>query len=228
MLKKIARAMIGSKAVSNILIVPFLRLHNLLYRLSTVAAIGLNNGVHPKHHIVRYKEWFLRNISDNDVVLDVGCNTGMMANLMSKKASFVYAVDIDSAHIKVAEKTFSSDKLLFICADATELDFSLYDAIDVVTLSNVLEHIDKRVFFLKKLVVNIRWADRPKFLIRVPMINRDWLVIYKKELGVEYLLDRTHFVEYTYNEFLNEINNAGLEVLSHNVKFGEIYAICQA
>ena len=94
MLKKIARAMIGSKAVSNILIVPFLRLHNLLYRLSTVAAIGLNNGVHPKHHIVRYKEWFLRNISDNDVVLDVGCNTGMMANLMSKKASFVYAVDI--------------------------------------------------------------------------------------------------------------------------------------
>ena len=49
-----------------------------------------------------------------------------------------------------------------------------------------------------------------------------------KELGVEYMLDRTHFVEYTYNEFLNEINNAGLDVLSHNVKFGEIYAICQA
>ena len=87
-------------------------------------------------------------------------------------------------------------------------------------MSNVLEHIDKRVEFLmslKKLA--------PKFLIRVPMLNRSWIDVYKKELGLEYLLDKTHFIEYTFEGFKEEVGKAGLRVLDYSIQFGEIWAV---
>jgi hypothetical protein len=42
-------------------------------------------------------------------------------------------------------------------------------------MSNVLEHIDQRVEFLKK----IRLLAN-KFLFRVPMIDREWVTLYTK------------------------------------------------
>ncbi len=44
-----------------------------------------------------------------------------------------------------------------------------------------------------------------KLLIRVPVIDRDWIVVIKKELGLEYRLENTHFTEYTFKEFLQEL-----------------------
>ena len=87
-------------------------------------------------------------------------------------------------------------------------------------MSNVLEHIDDRVEFLKKI--------RPlanKFLFRVPMIDREWVTLYKKELGLDYRLDTTHFTEYTWEQFKNEFEQAGYNIQSHSVQFGEIWAV---
>jgi hypothetical protein len=84
----------------------------------------------------------------------------------------------------------------------------------------VLEHIDKRVEFLtslKKLA--------PKILVRVPMLNRSWIDIYKKELGLEYRLDLTHFIEYTLEGFKEELNRAGLRISDYSIQFGEIWAV---
>jgi len=67
-------------------------------------------------------------------------------------------------------------------------------------LSNILEHIENRVKFLNK-IKNLA----PKILIRVPMINRDWITLYKKELGVEWRLDKTHYIEYTLESFEKEL-----------------------
>ena len=53
------------------------------------------------------------------------------------------------------------------------------DKVSKVTLSNVLEHIEKRTSFLKKLIDAFEDKDI-KFLIRVPLITRDWLPVYKK------------------------------------------------
>jgi hypothetical protein len=76
------------------------------------------------------------------------------------------------------------------------------------------------VEFLKKLR-NVA----PKFLIRVPLITRSWLPVYLKELGYEYRLDKTHYIEYTEEEFFEEMEKAGLEVESYYVKWGELYAV---
>lgn len=207
---------------------PMLNLHSKAYHYSGVLASFKGGGIHPKHHIMKYKEWFLENIEKDWVILDVGCNTGMMPEVMSTKANFVYGIEINCKLIEEAKRKRQRENIEFICADATTFDYTPLQAIDCVTLSNVLEHIEHRVDFLIKLIKQIKWKDRKRFLIRVPMIDREWIVVYKKELGMEYRLDKTHYIEYTYEEFKKELSGAGVKILKYHVRWGEIYAVCEA
>lgn len=227
-MKNLIKKLIFNKMIAKVLLKPILKFHSLTYQLSGILASNLNDGIHPKHKIMRYKEWFLDNIQKDWVVLDVGCNTGMMPEVMSSKASFVYGIEIEKKHIQVAQNKRQKKNIEFICADATAYDYTPLKPIDCVTLSNVLEHIEFRVEFLGKLISQIKWNNKKRFLIRVPMIDREWIAVYKKELGLEYRLDRTHFTEYTFEQFKNELNQANIEINSYNIKFGEIYAICEA
>jgi len=207
---------------------PLLKLHSFSYTFSGIYSSTLNNGTHPKHHIMKYKEWFLENIKDHWVVLDIGCKTGMMPKVMSQKAQFVYGIEIVQKHIDEAKLKRQEDNIEYICYDATTYNYSNSRAIDVVTLSNVLEHIEHRVAFLQKLTKQIKWNNNKRLLIRVPMIDREWIAVYKKELGLEYRLDKTHFTEYTFTEFEDELKDANIKIINHHIKFGEIYAICEA
>jgi SAM-dependent methyltransferase len=227
-LQTIIKKLILNKITAKVFLKPILNLHSFTYKLSGVLSSVLHDGMHPKHQIMKYKEWFVGNIQDDWVVLDVGCNTGMMPEIMSHKASFVYGVEIVEKHIEEANKKRIKDNILFICDDATTYDYSNCKAIDVVTLSNVLEHIEYRVEFLKKLITQVKWKDKKRFLIRVPMLDREWIAVYKKQVGLEYRLDRTHFTEYTFNEFKSELKLANIQILKYHIKFGEIYAVCEA
>jgi SAM-dependent methyltransferase len=95
------------------------------------------------------------------------------------------------------------------------------ETFDVVILSNVLEHLHDRVGFLKRLV---QITHPSRLLIRVPLFERDWQVALKKEMGVEWRLDPTHFIEYTLEAFVDEINAANLCVLHKEVRWGEIWS----
>ena len=227
MIKHFIKKIIFNKRVAKILLKPMLQLHTFSYNLAGKYAVIVNDGIHPKHRIMRYKEWFLDNIQENWVVLDIGCNTGMMPEMMSKKAKFVYGIEIEEKLVLDAIQKRQKSNIEFICADATMYDYAKLKPIDCLTLSNVLEHIEHRVEFLKKLKNRVKWNDKKRFLIRVPMIDRDWITIYKKELGLEYRLDGTHFTEYTYEQFEDELNEAGIEIKSYHIRFGEIYAVCE-
>lgn len=217
-----------NKFSAGLLIRPVLRLHSKSYNLAGRLSALLNNGVHPKHGIIRYKEWFLENIKDGWVVMDIGCNNGQMPELLSCKAGFVYGIDMNRDLIAEAKAKRQKPNIEYICADATTYDFR-DKAVDCVTLSNVLEHIRDRVDFLKKLVRNIKWNGAEKtFLIRVPTIEREWIAVYKKELNEEYRLDVTHHIEFTLSGFIEELAAADMEILTHHIRFGEIYAVCRA
>jgi len=205
---------------------PLLFLHSLSYSFSGRYAGILNNGVHPKHSITKYKEWFADNIHEDWVVLDVGSNKGIMTFFLSQHAKFVYGIEIVPKLVELAKAHRSKKNIEYICADVTSFDFSELQEVDCVTLSNVLEHIKNRVQFLDYIKNNIRWRDNKRILIRVPMIDRDWISVYKKNIGMEYRLDHTHFIEYTFEDFQDELNNAGIEIISYEIKFGEIYAVC--
>ena len=158
------------------------------------------------------------NVNENDTILDVGCGNGALTYDVATKAKKVVGIDLSEKNISIAKMKYSRENIEYIHGNAlTDLPNERFD---VIILSNVLEHIDKRVEFLialKKLA--------PKFLIRVPMLNRSWIDLYKKELGLEYRLDKTHFIEYTFEGFKQELNKAGLRVLDYSIRFGEIWGI---
>jgi len=204
-----------------------LQLHNLCYRLAGPLAVRVE-GQHPKHRLMRYKEWFLDHVRPDDVVLDVGSNTGNMPTLIAPNVEYVYGVEIDHALVAQARANNRYDNVEYIASDATTLDLSLLRPISVVTMSNVLEHIDARVDLLSALARRLPWRDsgERRILIRVPMIDRDWITLYKRELGLNWRLDPTHYTEYTLDQFHEELAAAGIKVDSADIRFGEIYAVC--
>ena len=209
---------------------PLLRCHNLCYRLAGRFASILNGGKHPKHQITNYKQWFLDNIEQDWTVIDVGCNVGMMSEVLAQKAGFVYGLEIDSEYVKKAERESNSANVKYICADVTEFDYSKIKPVDCIVLSNVLEHIENRVDFLTRIVRKVIWNedDEKTILIRVPAIDREWITLYKKQIGLEYRLDQTHYSEYTTETLKEELDHARINILSIKRCFGEIYAVCKA
>lgn len=204
-----------------ILLKVVLKLHSLLYKLASVLAKRLEKqGIHPKHRIMNYHQFFVENISKNDIVLDIGCGNGALTYDLAKKADKVVGVDINEKNIVIAKKKFSRDNVVYFCKDINnfnkEFDFN------VIVLSNVLEHIKDRIEFLKNLASQY---SKARFLIRVPMINRDWLVLYKKEMDLEWRADKTHYIEYTLESFQEELQKANLKIDKFSIQFGEIWSV---
>ena len=195
-----------------------LKLHSFSYKLISHLAIKAEGGLHPKHRLIGYHEFFSNNVNSSDRVLDIGCGNGSLAKDVAKHAKSVTGVEIDQKLAEKAKRQNPASNLEYRCADATK-DLS-NEKFDIIIMSNVLEHIDDRVNFLK----SIRpLAD--KFLFRVPMIDREWVTLYKKELGLDYRLDTTHFTEFTFEQFKDEFEQAGYKIESHSVQFGEIWAV---
>ena len=230
MIKKILKKILFSPTLATVLVIPSLKLHNFSYFLSGTYSRLSESGIHPKHSILKYKEWFLSNVKSSDIVLDIGSNTGSLPAMLALKVKYVYGIEISEALLTEAKKNNQLNNIEFINGDATLYDYSKLKPISVLTLSNVLEHIDKRVDFLTKIINQVKWEDgiEKKILIRVPMIDRDWITIYKKNKGIEWRLDKTHFTEYTLNEFQEEMINSNITILNYRIQYGELYVVCKA
>jgi len=212
-----------SKRFARVTVLSALRLHNFSYKVVSIFAPHIEaDGLHPKHRIMKYHDFFLDNLSGTDEVLDVGCGNGALSVDIARKTNKVVGIDIVPENIakarEFAEKS-GLNNIEVIVGDATS--YKTESKFDVIVLSNVLEHIEKRTEFLKKLTGLSR-----KFLIRVPLVEREWLAPYKRELGVEYRLDPTHFIEYTLEGFREEIEGAELKIASFEVRYGEIWSVC--
>ena len=229
MIKSLVLRFLMNRRIAPMALCWVMKMHNALYDLCGSLAIVVNGGKHPKHRLLRYQEWFRDHIEPDWGVIDVGSNTGCMAALLAEKARYVYGIEIVTGLVEIARRTHVASNLEFLGGDATDFDYSNCQLIDCVTLSNVLEHISDRSAFVLMLRQRLPWRDPEQcnFLIRVPSIERDWLAPFKKELGVEYRLDRTHEIEYTREAFLEELGAAGLRVESFDVRFGEFYAVCK-
>ena len=190
----------------------------LMYHLNQTA-IRYEGGIHPKHRLMEYHRFFVDRIEKGEKILDVGCGNGAVAMSMAESGALVTGLDLNEDNITHARKKYRHKNLNFIYGDATvDVPEGPYD---VIVMSNVLEHIRDRVELLKKL--QDRFSPR-RFLIRIPMFNRHWFVPLKKELGMPYFSDPTHFTEYTLNSFMDEMKDAGLKVHHYESAWGEIWA----
>lgn len=224
-MKQLLLKILTHRLIVNHLLNFFLRLHNWTYEIISILSIAVTGGTHPKHEILKYHEWFLSHVDNKSVVLDIGCNTGNLLFKLSDTIHRGYGIDIIEKMVLAANQNNKKKNIKFIHADATTYDFNQISDVNTITLSNVLEHIDDRVVFLNKIIRSL--AGRPaKILIRIPLITRDWLSCFKKQRGVEYRLDQTHYTEYTENEIMTELTNAGIRINTSEVKFGEMYLEC--
>jgi len=187
-------------------------------------AMAHGGGEHPKHRLMRYHDFFVDRIPAGTQVLDIGCGYGAVARSIARRVDgvTVTGIDMDPARIAEAEAADNPDNLCFVLGDALQ-DLPAGEW-DTIVLSNVLEHIDARVEFLRRLAT--RLAPR-KILIRVPLFERDWQIAMRRELGVNYFSDPTHFIEHRPDEFAAEIQSAGLCVTEQLTLWGEIWAVCE-
>lgn len=191
-----------------------------LYYFQGELAVAYGGGIHPKHRHMRYHDFFVARTSPNERVLDIGCGIGAVAYDVAQKANAdVLAIDLDPEKIAQAQQRYPHARIEYVVGDV--LQAIPNRSFDVVILSNVLEHLPERAAFLRKVQ---QVASPSRFLIRVPLFERDWRVPLKQELGVEWRLDPTHETEYTLESFADEMAAAKLRINYQEVRWGEIWA----
>ena len=194
-------------------------IENQIYPIQGRKAIEYDGGIHTKHRHLRYHDFFVNRIKPDERVLDIGCGIGALAYKVAQKAgAFVTAIDISTKNIDQAKAMHPHPRVTYLVGDAMK---QLPDgAFDIVILSNVLEHLPERPKFLNQIRKTV---SANKFLIRVPLFERDWRIPLKRELGIDFRLDATHKTEYTLESFDREIIEAGMRITYQEVRWGEIW-----
>ena len=197
-------------------------LMRLLSRLEWIidrASIHYEDGVHVKHRLTRYHDFFVERIKTDDDVIDLGCGVGALAASVAERCgAAVTGLDISAGNLAHASSRFNIDRLRFIEGDIYE--YAPGRTYDVVILSNVLEHLDGRPGLLRSLGERIQPRQ---WLIRVPMSTRHWHVPLRRELGLPWMSDSTHYTEYTEESLQVELAEADLKILELRAEWGELY-----
>ena len=200
-----------------------LSVEDLLLRRAELLAIDLERGIHPKHRIMRYHDFFVERVRPGERVLDVGCGKGELAfDLAERGEVHVTGIDISDDALAFARERFQSDRLTLERADV--LDWTPPQTFDVVVLSNVLEHIEDRVGLLRRL---LDLVQPERLLIRVPVLERDWVVLLRKELDLPYFADPSHFTEYSAEQLESELGAAGLTLTELQHRWGELWTVAR-
>ena len=157
-------------------------LDNALYRLEGEYAVAYGSGVHPKHRLIRYHDFFIQRIGNGEHVLDIGCGRGELArDIAERSGAFVTGIDLNEVNISEAHERHAHERVRYIVGDALrDMPAEYYD---VVVLSNVLEHIIDRQLLLTTIVERV---SPRTILLRVPLFEREWRVPLKKELGIDW------------------------------------------
>lgn len=195
--------------------------YNFLANELADAGVVLGEGTHVKHQLMGYHDFFVDNIAATDRVLDIGCGGGQLAaDIARRTRASVTAIEIDVDNLAQARDNCAGTSVQLIHGDA--LRWQPPERLDVLVLSNILEHIEFRSKFLSRL---FEQTGAERALIRVPLYERDWTVPMREQLGIEWRLDTTHFTEYRIPQFEQEMTDAGVEILNLEIRWSEIWAI---
>ena len=135
------------KALARIIMPLLLRLDDIVTKCINRVAIPYDGGVHAKHRLMQYHQFFVTRVKPGERVLDIGSGYGAVAySLATQAGAFVTGIDLNANNIAKAKAKFHHPNLSFVHGDArTSLPAGAWD---VVVLSNILEHLEQRIPFL--------------------------------------------------------------------------------
>ena len=170
--------------------------------------------IHPKHLIKIEPPWYLADINQQDVVLDIGCHNGQHTLKTAVKCKKIIGLDYDQKQLFIAKNSAKDKNIKNIVFQRFNLEQKLKfkdQSFDKILCLDVLEHIIKR----KQLLAEIRRLLKPRGLafIAIPNVNTSWKQLQKK-VGLNYYSDPDHKIEYTLEEIKKVIQQAGFKIIS--------------
>src|SRR5262249_6443513 len=125
-------------------------------------ALRYDNGIHAKHRLIKYHDFFVDRIGRGERVLDVGCGYGALsASIAERAGAIVTGIDLDGENVETARRRYGRPGLTFVQGVAPA-DVPA-ERFDVVVASNVIEHIEDRFGFMTAIqdrVTASRWLVR--------------------------------------------------------------------
>jgi len=173
-----------------------------------------SSDTHPVRMYTR--KFLLDKISNEDIVLDLGCHDGVMSNYLSSKAKYVVGVDNNCSAINLAKSRYVQNNIDFICQDAYEYLNKTDRQFSVLILSHILEHLDNPISFIN------RYKDFFEYIyIELPDFDKSYLNHYRNDLSMSLIYtDEDHVSEFDRMELMSIINSCNLDVMESSQIFG--------
>lgn len=143
-------------------------------------------------HWLSYYIGDLQFIDKNDIVLDLGCGSGLGSSILAEKANKVIAIDDSLETIEFAKTYWQRPNINFICKDA----FSVNEQYDVVVAHEVIEHI----------------KDVDKLFELFGKITKKYL-IFSTPLPSEKIKNEFHWVHHSIEELTKLSTKNGFTIL---------------
>jgi SAM-dependent methyltransferase len=170
--------------------------------------------LHPKHLVPSEEHcWYLPEIGEGSLVLDIGCNAGAHAIACAKVGARVVGVDLDLGELRVARNLVRRQGLetVGLCVSQCETNWPLRDrSFDVVLILDVLEHLVARGAALAETHRVLK--DNGRLLVSIPNRDTSWKRL-RRRLGLFDLADPDHKIEYTLDEAIAEVRSGGFELV---------------
>ena len=168
--------------------------------------------IHPKHLIqAPWHDWYVEYLEWADRVLDLGCGQGAHTFVAAKHVWFINGLDYDRAALVIARREVhrcSIRNVEFGCADIQWPLWFPAESFDAVLCLDVIEHLVPRQQLLRE--IHRVLTPQGRLLISAPNRQTMWRRRLR-DAGLFCFSDPDHKVEYSREEFCNELAEAGFE-----------------
>ena len=171
-----------------------------------------------ENHPIRIntKNFLYKFLLNNLTVLDLGCSSGELSNIIAERVKKVVGIDHNEISIKKAKEAYTKENLTFICEDAKAFLEESSEKFDVLILSHILEHIDEPKEFLLNFKESFDYI-----YVEVPDFDKTPANHYRKDFNMKLIYtDDDHVSEFDRDELRELFGECGVQVIQSEYIFG--------